>query len=244
MPALPPFELILGRLPSLREQVADQQHTLLAELAMVSEIPAPTFHEQQRAEFLQERFSQFGLADVVQDDLGNVAAVQPGTEGSGAILLVAHLDTLSPEGTEHHTEVQPDRVVGASVADDALGLAALVTLPHMLERLGITLRSDLLLLGTARSLGRGNLAGLRLFLENARLPIRTAVCVEGAPLGRLSHTSIGMIRGDVICRIPEQHDWTRFGVASAIVTVNDVINRILEIPLPRRPRAPPSCWAR
>ncbi len=237
MPALPPFELILGRLPSLREQVADQQHTLLAELAMVSEIPAPTFHEQQRAEFLQERFSQFGLADVVQDDLGNVAAVQPGTEGSGAILLVAHLDTLSPEGTEHHTEVQPDRVVGASVADDALGLAALVTLPHMLERLGITLRSDLLLLGTARSLGRGNLAGLRLFLENARLPIRTAVCVEGAPLGRLSHTSIGMIRGDVICRIPEQHDWTRFGVASAIVTVNDVINRILEIPLPRRPRS-------
>lgn len=237
MAALPPFELVLGRLPSLRDQVADLQHTLLAELAMVSEIPAPTFHEQQRAEFLQERFSQFGLADVVQDELGNVAAVQPGTEGDGAILLVAHLDTLFPERTEHPTEVQPDRVVGASVADDSLGLAALVTLPHVLERLGITLRSDLLLLGTTRSLGRGNLTGLRFFLENARLPIRTAVCVEGAPLGRLSHASIGMIRGDVICRIPEQHDWTRFGEASAIVTINDVINRMLEIPLPRRPRS-------
>ena len=204
---------------------------------MVSEIPAPTFHEQQRAQFLQERFSQFGLAHVVQDELGNVAAVHPGAESNGAILLVAHLDTLFPDGTEHVTEVQPDRVVGASVADDSLGLAMLATLPHLLEHLGIALRSDLLLLGTTRSLGRGNLAGLRFFLENAPLPIRTAVCVEGAPLGRLSHTSIGMIRGDVICRIPEQHDWTRFGAASAIVTVNEVINRILELPLPRRPRS-------
>ena len=93
-----------------------------------------------------------------------------GAESDGAILLVAHLDTLFPDGTEHITEVQPDRVVGASVADDSLGLAMLATLPHLLEHLGIALRSDLLLLGTTRSLGRGNLAGLRFFLENAPLP--------------------------------------------------------------------------
>ena len=237
MATLPPFESILGRLPPLREQVAVERHTLLAELAMISEIPAPTFGEQQRADFLQERFGQFGLADVAQDELGNVVAIHEGTEGDGATLLVAHLDTLFPEGTEHVTEVQPDRVVGPSVADDALGLAVLATLPHMLERLDLPLRSDLILLGTTRSLGRGNLEGLRFFLENTRLPIKTAVCVEGAPLGRLSHTSIGMIRGEVICRIPEQHDWTRFGEASAIVTVNEVINRVLELPLPRRPRS-------
>ena len=237
MAALPPFELILSRLPSLRERVAEQRHTLLAELAMISQIPAPTCHEQPRAEFLQERFGQFGLADVVQDDLGNVAAVHPGTGGDDAILLVAHLDTLFPEGTEHVTEVQRHRVVGPSVADDSLGLAMLTTLPHVLERLELPLRSDLILLGTTRSLGRGNLAGLRFFLEHTRLPIRTAVCVEGAPLGRLSHTSIGMIRGEVVCRIPDQHDWTRFGAASAIVTVNEVINRVLAIPLPRRPRS-------
>ena len=241
MAALPPFELILGRLPSLREQVAGHVHTLLAELAMTSEIPAPTFGEQQRAEFLQERLSQFGLTDVVQDDHGNVAAIHPGTHpgagSDGAILLAAHMDTLFADGTEHVTEVQPDRVVGASVADDSLGLATLATLPHLLERLRLTLRSDLLLVATTRSLGRGNLAGLRFFLDNARLPIRAAVCVEGAPIGLLSHTSIGMIRGDVICRIPEQHDWTRFGEASAIVTVNEVINRVLALPMPRRPRS-------
>ncbi len=241
MAALPPFELILGRLHSLRDQVAGHVHTLLAELAMTSEIPAPTFGEQQRAEFLQERLSQFGLTDVVQDDLGNVAAIHPGADpgagSDGAILLAAHMDTLFADGTEHVTEVQPDRVVGASVADDSLGLATLATLPHLLERLRLTLRSDLLLVATTRSLGRGNLAGLRFILDNARLPIRAAVCVEGAPIGLLSHTSIGMIRGDVICRIPEQHDWTRFGEASAIVTVNEVINRVLALPMPRRPRS-------
>ena len=53
MAALPPFELILSRLPSLREQVADDRHTLLAELAMLSEIPAPTFGEQHRADSIE-----------------------------------------------------------------------------------------------------------------------------------------------------------------------------------------------
>ena len=238
MAALPPFELILGRLPALRKHIAADRHTLLAELAMVSEIPAPTFGEQQRADFLQERFGQFGLTDVVQDELGNVAAIHPGTESDGgAILLVAHLDTLFTDGTEHLTEVRPDRVVGASVADDSLGLAVLTTLPHLLERLRLTLRRDVLLLGTTRSLGRGNLAGLRHFLENTRIPIRHALCVEGAPLGRLSHSSIGMVRGNVVCRIPEQYDWTRFGEASAIVTLNEMINRVLALPMPRRPRS-------
>ena len=235
MTALPPFETILGQLPNLREQIAADQHILLAELAMISEIPAPTFNEENRAEFLQERFDQFGLEDVVRDELGNVAAIHRGTSRDGAILLVAHLDTLLQEGIEHVAKVQPNRVVGASVADDSLGLAVLTTLPYFLERLGLTLHSDLLFLGTTQSLGHGNLAGLRFFLENTRIPIRTAICVEGAPLGRLSHTSIGMIRGEIICSTPERHDWTRFGEAGAIVTINEVINRMLALTLPRRP---------
>ncbi|HLR77046.1 MAG TPA: peptidase dimerization domain-containing protein, partial [Balneolaceae bacterium] len=68
-------------------------------------------------------------------------------------------------------------------------------------------------------------------------PIKAGISLEGAQLGRLSHTSIGMLRGEIRCTIPDTYDWTRFGQASAILTVNELINHINEIEIPQRPRS-------
>ena len=45
-----------------------------------------------------------------------------------------------------------------------------------------------------------------------------------------------MLRGELSYRIPEQYDWTKFNSVGAIVDMNELINRILEIPLPRKPK--------
>ena len=57
------------------------------------------------------------------------------------ILLVAHTDTPVAATVDHTVMVQPERVIGPSVADNALGLAVVAALPAVLERLGLTLRS-------------------------------------------------------------------------------------------------------
>ena len=91
-------------------------------------------------------------------------------------------------------------------------------------------------MGATRSLGRGNLEGLRFFLSHANKTISAGICIEGILLGRLNYSSIGMLRGEIQCTVPEEYDWTRFGIAGAIFTLNEIINRIVEIPLPKRPR--------
>jgi acetylornithine deacetylase/succinyl-diaminopimelate desuccinylase-like protein len=91
-------------------------------------------------------------------------------------------------------------------------------------------------MGAARSLGRGNLEGLRFFLANNAAPLRAGLSIEGVPLGRLNIMSLGMVRGEIVCRVPEEYDWTQFGASGAIITVNEVINKILAIPLPKKPR--------
>jgi di/tripeptidase len=100
----------------------------------------------------------------------------------------------------------------------------------------IELNHNLILMGASRSLGRGNLEGLRFFLSNFNQPIKAGIGLEGVELGRLSHTSIGMKRGEIVCRVPEEYDWSRFGDASAILTLNEVINHINDLRLPQRPR--------
>lgn len=212
---------------------------LLANLVMIGEIPAPTFNEERRVEFILNRFAEAGLTDSMIDDGGNGVGILSGSgekESRRAILVTAHADTVFSSNIDHTMQISSDSVTGAGVADNALGLAVLSTLPYILEDLGIRLKNDLVLLANVKSLGKGNLEGIHFFLDNSRLDIKNAICLEGIRLGRLSYSSIGMLRGEITCRVPESYDWSRFGDASAILTLNEVINKINEMKLPQRPR--------
>ncbi|MFP4153314.1 MAG: M20/M25/M40 family metallo-hydrolase [Alkalispirochaeta sp.] len=230
------FARLLDRLPEFQAAARDISEILLTNLVMVSEIPAPTFDERRRMEFLLDRFNEYDLQNTSTDEAGNALGILPGRGGERNILVVAHMDTVFPAKVDHTVSIEPDAVSGAGIGDDSLGLAAMITLPVLLKELGIELDSNIILMGSARSLGRGDIEGIRFFLDNKNVPISTGICVEGVKLGRLSYASIGMLRGEIDYLVPEEYDWTRFGAGGAIVNINDVINRILEIPLPRRPR--------
>lgn len=229
-------EQIIADLPEIREVCASLRETLLANLVMIGEIPAPTFREKSRVDFLLQRFSECGLNNTSTDERGNGLGIIPGKNPDRNILMHAHADTVFSERRDHTVSVHADRICGPGIADNSLGLAVLATLPTLLEKLGIELDAGLILMGGARSLGRGDLEGIRFFLDNNKLPLSAGICVEGVQLGRLSYASAGMLRGEVSCRVPEEYDWIRRGTTGAILVVNEVINRILGIPLPRKPQ--------
>ena len=230
------FDSILDALPRYRERMAELSELMLANLVMIAEAPAPTFSEQRRVEFVLERLNEYQLLNCSTDEVGNGLGILPGEVGDRNILLVAHMDTVFPEGMDHMVTIEPGYVSGLGIGDNSLGVAAVVTLPLILKELEIKLDSNLIVMGTSRSLGRGNIGGIRFFLDNLEMPISAGICVEGVKLGRLSYSSIGMLRGEIRCEVPEEYDWSRFGAAGAIVNMSEVINRIFEIPLPRRPR--------
>ncbi|NCC52342.1 MAG: peptidase [Spartobacteria bacterium] len=230
------FKDILDALPEYRTAAESARETLLANLVMIGEIPAPSGQEDGRTRFLLDRFAECGLHNSSVDEEGNGMAILPGEVGEDSILLVAHLDTPFTRKDDHTLRVDNMTVRGCGVTDNSLGVAVLATLPTLLEKLNIHLNSDLMLMGASKSLGSADLRGLRFFLENNERPIRAGICIEGIELGRLSIGSIGMMRMEINCHVPEEYDWTRFGASGAILTINEVINKILEIAIPRRPR--------
>lgn len=233
---IPTIDEILARLPEIRDTTFGLSEILLANLLMIGEVPAPTFDEEERVRLMQDRFSMCGLQNCSTDEVGNGVGIIPGTESEKSILLVAHVDTVFDRSVDHTISVQPDHVSGPSVGDNSLGLAVLASLPTILDELELRFKSDLILMCASRSLGRGNLEGLTFFIENSKIPIRAGICVEGVRIGRLSYSSIGMLRGEINCAVPEEYDWTRFGAVGAIQSINEVINKINTIPLPRKPR--------
>jgi acetylornithine deacetylase/succinyl-diaminopimelate desuccinylase-like protein len=231
------FEDILTLLPFVREASQAAREIILANLVMIGEIPSPTFEEARRVEFIQNRFVEGGLNNASADEMGNALGILPGSVGEQNILVVAHVDTVHAATVDHTITLRPESASGPGVGDNALGVAVVVSLPTLLELLQIELKSNLVLMGASRSLGRGDLEGLRFFLANSEIPISVGIGIEGFPLGRLSYSSIGMYRGEIVCSVPEEYDWTRFGATGAIVTMNEIINHIQEIRLPRRPRS-------
>ncbi len=230
------FADIIDILPRYETQIAELSEIMLANLVMIAETPAPTFSERRRMEFLLERYNEYELQNCSTDEAGNALGILPGEVGDRNILLVAHMDTLWPEGDDHTVTIQPSHVFGLGIGDNSLGVASMATLPLILRELGIKLDANLILMGSAQSLGRGNIQGIRFFLDNTDVPISAGLCVEGTRLGRLSYSSIGMLRGEIRYDLPDEYDWTRFAAGGAIVNMNEVINRVLEIPLPRRPQ--------
>jgi acetylornithine deacetylase/succinyl-diaminopimelate desuccinylase-like protein len=222
------------RIRHLPEALVPMRERLLANLVMIAQIPAPTGEEGQRVRFLLDRFVEAGLGDAAADEVGNAVGRLQGRKGDRNILLVSHLDTIFPANLDHNVMVEADRVIGPGVGDNALGAAIVSMVPAVLEHLELQLDSNLILLGSTRSVGRGNHAGIRFFLDHLPERVDCGICVEGMQLGRLNYFSIGTARGDITCDVRPEPSRS-YGSESALVVINHIINRILGISIPNRP---------
>ncbi len=228
------FELI----PGTPDSLTSARDILLANAIMFGEIPAPSFGEEGRIRFLSDRFTEAGLVDISTDEVGNCLARLPGKvkKKPRNILLNAHADTVFPASFDHAMAVNPDKIIGPSIANNSLGLAFIAVLPTILEKLGIKLNSTLYLLGSTRSLGRGNLEGINFFTQHFKDPIHQAISVEAVHAGRLSYSSLGMLRAEISVQVPEETAWHHFGRISAVRVLNKILNRLYTIPIPREPK--------
>ncbi len=228
---------LLKDIPRQIESLRSVRETFLTDAVLLGEVPSPTFGEEKRTRLVIDRFRENGLEDPTLDEFGNASGIIPGTSGESAILVMAHADSVFSSETRHVLEVGSDHITGPGIADNAIGLAAVVALPKLLNHLNIQFKDDLILVANVKSLGRANLEGARGFLDTMRRPVRAGVCVEGATQGRLSYSGLGALRVEITLNIPKDYDWASFGAAGAISHLNRLINQLMEIPLPKEPKS-------
>lgn len=228
---------LLKDIPRQIESLRSVRETFLTDAVLLGEVPSPTFGEENRTRLVIDRFRENGLEAPTLDEFGNACGIIPGTSGESATLVMAHADSVFSSETRHVLEVGSDHITGPGIADNAIGLAAVVALPKLLNHLNIQFKDDLILVANVKSLGRANLEGARGFLDTMRRPVRAGVCVEGATLGRLSYSGLGALRVEISLNIPKDYDWAGFGAAGAISHLNRLINQLMEIPLPKEPQS-------
>ncbi|HOK48040.1 MAG TPA: M28 family peptidase, partial [Bryobacteraceae bacterium] len=90
-------------------------------------IPAPTFLEQERAEWMADQLHAAGWNAEI-DRAGNVVARLGNADGP-LVALTAHLDTVLAPRNKDEITVEPDGTLrGPGVSDNGAGLAGLLAI--------------------------------------------------------------------------------------------------------------------
>ena len=228
----------IAKLPDFVDTVSLMTDTILTNLVLIGQVPSPTFKEQRRTELVMERLADYQADECTTYGYGNPIGVIRGTSpGKPPIFVVAHLDTYFESDTEFNYQISENTIEGAGITDNSLGVAVLVSLPEIFRRLGLRFESDVVLAGVIQSMGKGNLSGIRHLMKTWTTPIRGAICIEGAEFGRLNYYSDGMIRIEISCAIGTHDGWEHAYRPNAILVLNEVINQVLQLRLPQRPRS-------
>jgi acetylornithine deacetylase/succinyl-diaminopimelate desuccinylase-like protein len=212
----------------------DHEATLADQKAIVV-IPAPPFKERVRGEYYQKRLTELGLSNVAMDSEGNVCGARAGRGGGPLLLLEAHLDTVFPEGTNVAPVERDGRLYAPGIADNARGLAALLSVVRAFNATKIRTVGDVLVCGTVGEEGLGDLRGMKT-LFRARRNIAGSVSFDGTSPSRITHLATGSKRYEVTYTGPGGHSFGAFGTPSAIHAMGRAIARIGNLETPKSPK--------
>ncbi len=210
----------------------------LVDLAVqIQQIPAPTFEEEERAEFVRRQFLAAGLQEVGIDQAGNVLGRWPGEGPAGRPLVVsAHLDTVFPRSTELRVRRQGKRLYGPGLGDNSIGVAALLGLIWLLKERGIRLPGDLWLVANTGEEGLGDLRGMKAVVQHFGSQVIGYLVLEGMALGNVYHRGVAVHRYRVAVRTSGGHAWSDYGQPSAVHELVKLASQMMALPLPASPR--------
>jgi acetylornithine deacetylase/succinyl-diaminopimelate desuccinylase-like protein len=206
------------------------------DLKMLTEIEAPPFKEQKRAEAFLARLKALGLSDARLDAEGNAIGIRKGSGNGPKLLVSAHLDTVFPAGTDVKVKEREGRLYAPGISDDTRGLAVLLSWLKVLNENNVQTVGDLVFAGNVGEEELGNLRGIkRIFADH--LDIDGMVGLEPAPDGSVLVLGTGSHRYEVNFKGPGGHSYAAFGqVPSAIHAMGRAIAKIAEIRTPADPK--------
>lgn len=207
-------------LPALTEKVLEQA-------VAIQQIPAPTFHEIQRADYVASQFAELRLLQVEMDDVYNVYGLLPGKHRHApALMVTAHTDTVFSQDAELQIRVEPGIIHGPGLGDNSIGVAGLLGLASFLQKNHIVPCSDIWFVATSREEGMGDLGGMKAAFARLKNRVQIVINIEGMALGHVYRAGIAVRRLHITAAAEGGHSWLNFGRPSAVHGILELGARI------------------
>ena len=208
---------------------------VVREVVTICQIPAPTFDEGQRTQYVTERMSAIGLEDVMADEAGNAVGRIRGSGGGPTILMAAHIDTVFPLDTDVIVRSDGEILRAPGVGDNSASVAVMIHAARLLLETDTRPAGDLIFAATVGEEGLGNLRGIRTIMNRFKGEIDYVIALDGS-LGSMVRQGVGSRRFRLVVTTEGGHSWGAFGSPSAIHSLGRMIAQISEIRVPANPK--------
>ena len=173
------------------EFVKDDNDAIIDKQIELTLIPAPTFHEQDKAARLLEMFKEEGLEDCHIDEYGNCVGIRKGTGGGKTTLVEGHLDTVFPLGTKLEIKKEDGFIKCPGICDDTRGLAGVLSTIRALNAADIKTKGDIHFVGTVQEEGTGALKGMQYYVQH-HPELQASVSVDGDGYQEITYEATGI----------------------------------------------------
>lgn len=208
-------------------------------LRRLARIPAPSGHEERRAEFVRDwLLSQGAPVSSVHIDAANnvilsLPAASPNHADKSCAVFAAHTDVVFPDTDELPLAESDTRLLAPGVGDDTANLVGLLFAARYLLREQVPLDRRLLIVANSCEEGLGNLAGTRELFRHYEGRVCEYTSFD-LYLGTHVTSAVGSHRWRVICHTEGGHSWENFGRDNAIEALCSFIEDLYALELPTR----------
>ena len=196
-------------------------------------IPAPSHHEEKRAEFCEKWFKDNGFQDVKTDKALNVVAQLNVTEDNDVIVFLAHTDTVFPD-MEPMGYVEKDGFIHSpGVCDDTANLAVLMVCARYFKDHYDFSKDGFVIVANSCEEGLGNLKGSRQIVETYAGRIKEFISLDSCTMDTLTTMAVGSHRYRVSVTTEGGHSFSNFGNRNAIHVLSSLISSLYTVKVPQ-----------
>jgi tripeptide aminopeptidase len=217
------------------EWFAEHRAWIDDEQARLTEIPAPTFQEAERAAAVKVLLSALGL-EVSTDKTGNIIGLLRGSSDKEVVILSAHLDTVFPADTDVKVHREMSRMTAPGISDNGAGLAALVAVARAIHEARIQPQRSILFVADVGEEGEGNLRGMRAVVDAYRERLKVVIVLDGSSTDHVTTKALASRRVEVVINGPGGHSWSDFGIPNPINALIRGSVRFISTRVPSTPR--------
>lgn len=183
-------------------------------------IPAPSHHEERRAEFVKNWFEERGLSAEI-DDAKNVRCGFALDKYQDMVVVMAHMDTVFPDMEPMPLREEGERMYCPGVGDDTANLAGMMILVDRLHRMGYKPTCGVLFVGNSCEEGLGNLKGCKAIMRDFSPRVKAFVSLDGTT-EEVCARAVGSTRYRITAKTRGGHSFADFGTRNAI----EVLSRL------------------
>ncbi|WP_432405547.1 M20/M25/M40 family metallo-hydrolase [Wukongibacter sp. M2B1] len=215
----------------IKDYVNEHLQEAIALLETLGKIPAPSHHEEKRAEFCRKWFLEQGASEVWIDEAKNAICAIDCDKYDDIVVFMAHTDIVFDDQEKLPMRREGNKLYAPGIGDDTANLVNLMMAAKYFLSHKIPMKKGVLFVANSCEEGLGNLDGCKEIFNNFGDRITEFYSFDGY-MSQCTSIPVGSYRYRISVQGDGGHSYLDYGKENAICTMASLIQALYEVEAP------------